>query len=406
MPLFSLGKLLKSSSLYFLSSILLALVPLLLLPLLTRGLGVEGYGELTKVVAYTAILAQLATFGLDSVIQRKYFSDKQKLADYILLALIVVPIIGGVFLLLLTFQSKLEYWQILFIYLVSITQAFQSIALIYFQSSEQSNVYIKLISIYVVLNLIFSWFFLQINPSVYSRLLAILLSHLCLNILAFKNLKISLKFSEGFVRWILNTGWQESWLIVRGVVPNYIGAMLILHDFKFFTAGKLGDAVLGEFYANMQVAMVLQFGLTALTSAINPRSMFLLETGKVEPRRIWRYSVFILPFIIIIGIASLPIIEFLFKTLISRSFTFDRPTVQILILAFSFQAVANFQIPAIYRKERYVYYGLAVVLIGLLVVFYLNVFAINTHLISVSFLIGYVLQFIFYSLIACHQNIK
>lgn len=381
----------------------MALIPVMLMPLLTTSLGSEGYGELTKFLGWAAVIAQVGLFGMDAVVQRKVFEERERVQDYYLLSLCVVPICVLLCVILFAALIDVEMHLLALISLYAVNQAFLGVNLMFQQSVGKHITYLKVIILYVIFNIGITYGLFGINASIENRIIAIVLSLILVNCYSLYLLPFRLVVSNSFKTWLRNEGLSNALLIVKGVVPNYIGAMLTSHYFKFFVSENLGDSVLGTYYASFQIALFVQFALAGITSAVNPWLMSNLETGSMSPFKIWAFSTLLMPLVYGMSLFFIPILKLLFESLTSSDFQFRTVDVQLLIAAFILQAIANIQIPSIYYKSRYVMYGATSTLSGIAMYTMLHSLVRYNYGISSAFIVAYGIQYILYSFIGCRK---
>ena len=169
--------LLKDSTIYLIGEIISKIIPFLLIPYLSRKLGVAGYGELSYYQTYTALFVIL--FGLaqeGSVTRYFYFYGKNAL-DLIVRTgyLYTICIASLSFLICLFFKSEI----LLYLVLAAVFEVFVTVQLSIRQCQKQALPYVVIQILSGVLSLSITIFLLEFFQTnlVEKRILAILTSN-------------------------------------------------------------------------------------------------------------------------------------------------------------------------------------------------------------------------------------
>ena len=297
----SLKKLFSDSMIYGLSSIVGRFLNYLLVPLYTYKLvSSGGYGVVTNLYAYTALLLVLLTFGMETTFF--YFANNNK-GDYKRVFSTALYMVGGVALLFLVavfvfigpisrglgYADNPEYLRIMAT--VVAFDAFQAIlfAFLRFKGRAWKFAFLKLLFIFcnIGLNLFFflvaprlavshpewmGWY--NIDRQVYYIFLSNLLCTVPITLAFVPELR-HLRFGvdRGLVKQMLRYTWPLLLLGLAGIL-NQVADKIC---FRFLVPGAEGDAQLGIYGACVKIAMIMAMITQAFRYAYEP---FVFSGGK------------------------------------------------------------------------------------------------------------------------------
>lgn len=272
--------LVKDSAIYLLGELFSKSIPFLLLPYLSRKLGVAGYGELSYYQTYLALFAIFIGLNQEGAVARYYYFYGKKGIDLILMSGYIYTCITG--LLLLLFCFFLKSYILCYIVGICIFSSFLASQLSVRQCQKQAIPYTVLQFLSGFISAVFTVIFLEIytNNLVEKRFLALLVANIVVFVIAFL---LYHKKNKGFRLFTLKK-------YKLGIV--YIlsfGLPLILHQLSFFMKGQLdrifiyqtySAAQLGVYSAAIQFASIISILIMAINKATLPYYYEALQTNK------------------------------------------------------------------------------------------------------------------------------
>lgn len=313
-------RILKDSSIYLIGELLNKTLPFLLLPYLTRKLGVEGFGELSYYLTILALLSIFIGLSQDGAVTRYFYFYGSKSLDLIIRAGYLYNIIFSSICLLISWVLRSEI--IAYITLIATFNSFLSVQLAIRQVQKQPIPYIViqfLSSASMVVLTIFMLEFFAGDPVV-NRMLALLFSGFFVFIVAYfvinKKFKIKRRFSS--------SSYKIAFLYVFS-----FGAPLIFHQLSFFVKGQVdrlfiyqlySPAELGVYSAGVQMASILTIALIALNKAIVPYYYEGLKNNTLNVHRIKKYTLISFVFVGFPALICLIIPSFVFEWFLGGGF--------------------------------------------------------------------------------------
>lgn len=285
-------KILKDSAIYVIGELFSKIVPFLLLPYLSRKLGVEGFGELSYYQTYLALFGMFLVLGQDGAVARYfYFYGKRSLNLVVTAGYAYTLLLGSVMLLICWwFQSEIMAYLVI----ASIFQSFLSVQLSVRQCQKQAISYttIQVLSgiVSALLTVVMlEWFNTDL---VEKRILAILLSNIIVFFIAYL---LYVKKVEKF-KWFSLREYQLGIMYILG-----FGIPLLLHHGSLFLRGQLdrifihhqfSDAELGLYAMGATVASIVSVGIMAVNKAVLPYYYEALKQKKLTVQKIHRWALF------------------------------------------------------------------------------------------------------------------
>jgi O-antigen/teichoic acid export membrane protein len=283
-------KVLKDSFIYLIGELVNKSLPFLLLPYLTRKLGVEGFGELSYYLTILALLGIFIGLSQEGAVTRYFYFYGNKAIDLIVRAGYLYNILFSTVCLIVAWILKSEI--IAYITLIATFNSFLSVQLALRQAQKQPIPYIMIQFLSSVSLVLFTVLMLEYvaGDRVVNRLLALLLSSALVFFITYlfinKSFKISRKFS------------LENYKSALVYIFSF-GIPLILHQLSFFMKGQVDrifiyklytPAELGIYSAGVQVASVLTIFFMALNKAIVPYYYEGLKNKKLTSEKIKKYT--------------------------------------------------------------------------------------------------------------------
>lgn len=310
------SKLIKDSSIYVLGEIFSKAVPFLLLPYLTRKLGVSGFGELSyyqSLIGFIIIFIGLSQHG---AVTRYYYVYGKRAINLIITTgysySFIILIIG----LLLSFLLKSEL--LAYCFLIAFFQSIHSVQLYIRQCSKRAVSFVKLQFFTSSLNTALTVILLEVfqDELVEKRLLAILIAYIIVSIVAYyqsaKIIDLKYRFSirqyKLALLYVFSFGFPLIFHALSYTIKGQFDRVLI---FNSFSANDLGI-----YAAGVQIASIVSVLALAVNTAVIPYIYQAFKDKVIDKSDILRWFylsllVVPIPFIISILIPKHLIILFL-----------------------------------------------------------------------------------------------
>ena len=290
-----LGSLAKQTAIYGLSSIVGRFLNYLLVPIHTHRMAAEsgGYGIVTNLYAYTALLLVLLTFGMETTFFR--FSNKEKVNPdkAFSTAGLSVGLVSLVFLLLVSLflkpiASALDYaLHPEFVEIMAIIVAFDAFQSILFARLRYENRPIKFMTLklsFIVMSLLLNLFIFYVAPYLqahYPTMMGwyhtsyqvgyIFIANLiCTTLVNFGFIKEIKKLRYGIDRDLLKQMLKYTWPILLLGLAGILNQVADKIVFKKIVPGLEGEEQLGIYGACVKIAMIMAMITQAFRYAYEP----------------------------------------------------------------------------------------------------------------------------------------
>jgi O-antigen/teichoic acid export membrane protein len=283
-------KLLKDSTIYVIGGLISKAFPFLLLPYLTRKLGVEGFGELSISLMWLVLFTIFTGMSQEAALTRYFFNRGKKYVNLIFISGFIFSVLFSVPLILigLVLQSKL----FLLIIMASLFQTAFNVQLALRQCNLNSISYffVQIANTSLSFLLTIS-FFEYIEPTANNRIFSIALANIITSSFAcfwyFKAIgqkKVNLKYNilriKVGIRYIFSFGapllLHNLSLVVKGQVD------------RFFVYASYSLVELGVYSAGYQVASIYLIFLSTLNVALIPYFYKALKEITIGIKDVWR----------------------------------------------------------------------------------------------------------------------
>jgi O-antigen/teichoic acid export membrane protein len=272
---FTKSSLLKSASIYTISSIINASIPFILLPLLTNRLSPSDYGIVAMFQLLVSIVYPFVGINLEGAIARKYYDNLNTDFSKYVGSCFVISIASFSFLSIVFFVntrwiasavSLPESW-IKFVLLTAFSQFSIAVLLVIYQTSLKSIKYGIFQIAQSVLNILLTLLFIIYYQKTWEgRLEAIFLSTFSFAIfslfLLIKSNKINLKSGKSNYLHALKFGIP--------LIPHAIGAMLFTSIDRFFLTKNFGLEQTGNYTVAYQIGAIVSIITVAFNNAFVP----------------------------------------------------------------------------------------------------------------------------------------
>ncbi len=288
----SLKSLAKDTAIYGLSSIVGRFLNYLLVPLYTAKLAAAsgGYGVITEVYSYVALLLVLLTFGMETTFFRFINKDEEQPERVYSTTLLAVGSVGLAFLLLvfaflpsiagaLDYAAHPEYIGIMAV--VVALDAFQSIPFAYLRYKRRPLKFAALKLLFIVLNIALNLiYFVALDGK--DVLYAFAINLFCtafVTLFFYRELSgFRFCFDGGLLRRMLSYAWPILVLGIAGILNQTADKMI----FPRIVEGEAGKVQLGIYGASVKIAMIMAMITQAFRYAYEP---FVFSKQKEEDNR-------------------------------------------------------------------------------------------------------------------------
>lgn len=276
-----LKSLLKDTAIYGMSSIIGRFLNYLLVPLYTRVLVASGggYGIVTNLYAYVALLLVILTFGMETTFFRFANKEGEKAGTVFTTSFLTVTALSFAFLMLLVLfieplSIALKYPEhkdyILMMGTVVTLDAIQAIPFSYLRFVKKAIKFASLKLLFIVLNIglnIFYFIYLGERDVFY----VFSLNLACTGIITFffipEFMRISWHFDVSLLRRMLSYSWPILILGIAGILNQAADKMLFPH---VYPDAEKGVVELGIYGACVKVAMIMAMITQAFRYAYEP----------------------------------------------------------------------------------------------------------------------------------------
>lgn len=360
---------LNTVSIYAFSSMINAVIPFLLLPILTRYFSPEEYGLVTMFTLMSSITGAFVGFSVHGAIGREFFNKEIEFKEFVFNCLLILVcstiFLGMLFLVYLNSLSHLSSLPKEWIFAVFITCIFQFLVLV-------------LLTIYQVQMKAKEYAFIQVSQS---------LTNICLTGL--------------FVIFFL-MGWQgrvgaivissivvgsfslifliQKWCVIKinfdyikraltfgiPLIPHTLGAIIIVVVDRFVIHQELGIFEVGIYTAGLQIAKIVGLVTDSFNKAYGPWLYDKLDKHDEEKNIIivrftYVYFLAIIVFSILVGILAPYIVNFI----LGEKFTYSAMVVFWIALGEAFNGMYFMVVGYIFYIRKTVYLTLITLLTGL-----------------------------------------
>lgn len=313
-------RILKDSMIYIAGEVLAKAMPFMLIPYLSRRLGVSGYGELSYYQTYLALFVIIIGLSQEGAIARYfYFYGKRSINLVVRAGYIYTLTIGvTIFTICCLLQSKI----LAYIAIAAILQVLITVQLSVRQCQKQALSYVAIQMITAMMAALMTIVILEAYESelVLKRFLAILLGN-------------GVAFSFAYYLYRKKENTQKSYSI-RNYKPAlaYIlgfGFPLIFHHASFFIKGQVdrifiyhqySSTQLGVYAMGANLAAVVSVFILAINKATLPYYYEALKLKKISLQKIYQWVMFSFVLIILIAFMANIIPESWFLWMIGDEF--------------------------------------------------------------------------------------
>lgn len=289
-------KVLKDGAIYLIGELFSKMIPFVLLPYLSRKLGVTGYGELSYYQTLLALLLLAVGFCQEGAISRYFYFYGKRSLNLIINTGYLYTVVVGVIALIACW-----IWQsTIMVYLViaSIFQSFLSTQLVIRQCHKNAIHYTMIQFLLGILSALLTIVLLEIYQTnlVEKRILAIAMANMVVFAVSYW-----LYIKKAIIKQFSFAKYKIAFYYIIG-----FGLPLILHHLSFFARGQLdrifiyhrfSEAELGLYAMGATVASIASVGIMAVNKAVIPYYFEALKKQKIDLSQIHRWAMYSLLFV-------------------------------------------------------------------------------------------------------------
>ena len=279
----------KDSSVYLTGELLSKSIPFLLLPYLSRKLGLEGFGELSYYQIFLSLFVIIIGLSQDSAVARYFYAYGRRSLNLVVNTGYLYSISIGSVIILFCWIIKSEI--LFYLALTAIFQVFLSVQLSICQCHKEVITYIFIQIISTGVNALFTILLLEIyqDELVEKRILAILSSNVLAVLLTYFRYRKKITYKKFTI-----SQYKIAFLYMMG-----FGLPMIFHHGSFFMKSQLdrvfifhrfSEAELGLYSMGAQIAAVLSLLIMAMNKALVPYLFENLKTKKITLENLQRWA--------------------------------------------------------------------------------------------------------------------
>jgi O-antigen/teichoic acid export membrane protein len=308
------GSLFKDSAVYLTANIINAVIPFALLPILTRYLSPDKYGEVAMFQTLLAFLGALVGLETCSAVSRKYFDEgvtNKELSEYIAVSLQVILVSGTLLLLVILAGGgvlanvfKLNTVFMCYAVITAVATACLQLRLTQWQVRKKAKQFGAFQNLQSLINMIISLILVVgMKMGASGRIMAQVWTAVLFALIAICSLQ-----TDGLLRFI---SWKPSYMkdaLSYGVplVPHSIGIILLSMIDRVIIADKIGIGEAGIYMVAVQLSMGLYLLFASLNNAYSPWLFMKLTTNNArEKRMIVKYT-----YVFYVGVLLIALLSF------------------------------------------------------------------------------------------------
>lgn len=352
---------------YIGSSVLNALIPFLLLPILTRYLSPAEFGVIALFLAVVTVLNVFVGIGLHGSIRVRFFKNKEEnFPRYVGVCILILIIsacltmlFGIVFFKELVGITGLSSFYLGIAFTISITQFLIQIRLVIWQVRGYSLRYGIFQVLQTLLNALFSlYFIIELSQGVQGRVLGIGLASVLFCLFAITTLFAK---KEAILTW--NKADAVSALKFGiPLMPHALTGIVIAMSDRFILANIIGMDSVGVYFIALQLSLPVGILSESISRAFMPWSFN--KMGKGEHISVVSASYLLMMFFVMVTVIYAICIWFGYDLLIDVKYHDGMKITLILLLASCFQAFYFPVARSVIFSEKTLYLSILTVCLG------------------------------------------
>jgi len=394
----------KMSGGYFITTIINQALPFLILPILTRYLNPEEYGNIALFNFYFLLSNAIVGVSVHAVISKHFFERPKEytakiignsifLVGILSLILVVVVLLAYPFFNLI-FNLPLK-WLILIpvtsfcfiIFNISLLIMRNKREIVTFTKFQVGNTLINIsISLVLIIFLLWGW---------QGRILGIILAFFISSVISFSYLKrngyVCFKISRKIKNYILS--------IIIPLIPNSMQAVIVSQVGFFFIQFYFSKELLGLYSIAFQICMAIRLLVVTINMSWTPH--FYEQFSKINQlNKVYLTRMFLtLTLILIIGVIFINIMsEYILKVMTTPEFYKSREFIKWITLGFLFEGMNIFLFPIFINNSKQAFVSMislfSILLIILLSICFIRLFGYIG--VAYAFLITHIIRFLIF----------
>jgi len=332
----------KNILIYGITNAFKALVPFLMLPILTKYLNAEEYGILSLIEVSILFLTPFISLNINSAINVEYFKmNKKELRNYITnaLELSVISTIIFIFFIFIMNNSLTKFLHInnlllLWLPIFAFLRVISSVVLGLYQVSNNAVDYAIYTIIQTVIDFVLSYLFVVIFKLGYIGRL--------------EGVYIAFLFSSLYGVWILkknNFLGQINFKYTKNIlkyglplIPHVLGGVILAMSDRYFISYFEGNKEVGYYTIAYQMAGLLLLASLSINQAWVPNLYRFLTNYNYNKNKIKKITFFLIVFYTVLAILLYVFSNTLFLLLVDNKFNIAKKYFGILLIGFLFQS--------------------------------------------------------------------
>jgi O-antigen/teichoic acid export membrane protein len=337
--------LLKSLSIYTLSSLISRAVPFFMLPIMTSYLSPEQYGVIAVVMVMVTLISSPLFFGITAYINIEYYHLDESIHKKLVSTLLQIPfllLVPASLIFYLYQHLGFSTWSIphfwfISIPLIAVMTFFYRIITVLFRVKEQANYFGLFEIIYSLLQVGLAIIFVVVlAEGVEGRLWSIFIANMLINVAAlfilFKQGYITAGFDKTLIKGCLKYG--------AGLIPHELSGQLVRMVDRLFIIAILGASAAGLYAVAAQVASIALVVISVFNLAWQPYVFKCLTNDKpLMKEHLVKLSWFIFFGFTIFFILLSSSTPFIYKHFVAEAYYSSIEYVPWLLLGFFFLAI-------------------------------------------------------------------
>lgn len=343
--------LMTSSAVYLITNVLSAIMPIVLMFVLTRYLNPSDYGKIAMFQVITMFLSPIITLNLHGIVSVKYFQNNAALPAFVFICLIIVSlmtlVVGGVLTIFGDTIAQLTRFPVEWLWVVMVLcllQFFPLVLLVIHQSAKRPFAYGIMQTTQIVLDLTLTLFFvIGLDYSWQGRVIG---QFIATAIMA--GVSVSILYNKKYL--IINTCkkyFLETLKFGIPLIPHAIAAAVIVMVDRVFITNMLDIYETGVYAVGAQVGMAIGLVTNSVNQAYVPWLYEKLQADTLEGKKAvidFSYK-YMFSLIVIAGLFSLVIVH-IFPLLFNESYR-EAATI-VLPIAFGYALNGMYKLVANY----------------------------------------------------------
>lgn len=283
-------KAIKDSIIYLGGELISKALPFLLLPYLSRKLGVEGYGELSYYQTFLVLFAIVVGLSQDGAVARYFYFYGKRSLNLVVSAGYFYTLISGSIILAICWIYQAEI--IAYLAISAVFQTFLAVQLSVNQCQKRAIPYVILQSLISFTSVVITIFMLEYYQTdlVEKRILAILLSNIFVFIIAYFLYKKKITHQKRFS--------IKQYQLALFYLFSF-GLPLLLHQASLYLKGQLdrififhqfNQTDLGLYAMGAQIAAILMILLQAINKATIPYFYEGLKKKTISLKQVHKWA--------------------------------------------------------------------------------------------------------------------